>query len=291
VSGTIRLGTAGWVYPAWRDNFYPKGLPQKQELGYASARLGAIEINSTFYSHQKPQSFAAWAAEAPDGFQFAVKGHQFITHVKRLKEVEAPLSNFFASGVMALGSKLGPFCWQLPGNATYDAERMEAFLSLLPHSPEALVALAGRHDDKLKTPPFLATDGIGEVRHAIEVRHDSFAVPEFVAQLRRHGVALVIADTANWPYWDQTAGFSYARLQGAPGQERYSEAERTQRGAWIEELASGVASTAGPLVAAAEQNPSERDVFAFFVSTDKEHAPANARAVMAQLGLAGPGGR
>jgi uncharacterized protein YecE (DUF72 family) len=289
VTGTIRLGTAGWVFPPWRDNFYPKGLPQKQELAYAGARLGAIEINSTFYSHQKPQSFAAWAAEVPDGFMFAVKGHQFVTHIKRLKDVETPLANFFASGVMALGSKLGPFCWQLPGNVTYDAERMEAFLGLLPHSAEALVALAERHDEKLKTPPFLAPVGVGRVRHAIEVRHKSFAVPGFIEQLRRHNVALVVADTADWPYWDQTAHFSYARLQGAPGEDAYSGDERSRRGAWIGQLATGEACDAGPLVAAAEQRPPEREVFAFFVSTDKEHAPANARAVMAQLGLSGPG--
>lgn len=288
MTGTIRLGTAGWVFPPWRDNFYPKGLPQKQELAHASARLGAIEINSTFYSYQKPQSFAAWAAETPDGFRFAVKGHQFITHVKRLKEVEAPLANFFVSGVMALGGKLGPFCWQLPGNVTYDAERMEAFLTLLPHSVEALVALAERHDDKLKSPPFLTPDGIGPVRHAIEVRHKSFAAPDFIAQLRRHNVALVVADTADWPYWDQTADFSYARLQGAPGEESYSDAVRAQRGEWIGRLAAGQVCAAAPLIAEAEAKPPERDVFAFFVSTDKEHAPTNARAVMAQLGLKGP---
>ena len=144
MAGTIRLGTAGWVFEPWRQSFYPKGLPQKQELSYAAARLGNIEINATFYSHQKAASFANWASQTPENFVFTVKGHQLVTHLKKLKDVEIPLANFFASGVMALGSRLGAFCWQLPSNLGYDEARLEAFLSLLPKTPEALVALAGQ---------------------------------------------------------------------------------------------------------------------------------------------------
>lgn len=289
MAGKIRLGTAGWVFEAWRKSYYPDGLKQKDELAYSSARLGNIEINATFYSHQKAASFENWASQTPDGFIFSVKGHQLVTHIKRLKDVEQPLANFFASGVMALGAKLGPFCWQLPGNVTYDAARMEAFLALLPRSPEALQALAGKADG-LKNPPFVDATGISKVRHAIEVRHASFADARFIEQLRAHNVALVVADTEDWPYIDQTADFSYARLQGAPGKESYSTAERDIRTGWLKAWAEGKPVADGPYVTAAEASPPERDVFAFFVSTDKEHAPDNARAVMASLGLTGPGG-
>lgn len=288
MSATIRLGTAGWVFEPWRGSFYPKGLTQKQELAYAAARLGTIEINATFYSHQKPSSFAKWAAEVPDDFVFTVKGHQLVTHLKKLKDVEVPLANFFASGVLALGRKLGPFCWQLPGNLGYDADRLEAFLALLPHDVDALLALAGKADDRLKEPAFLDATGVGAIRHAIEVRHQSFAVPAFIEQLRRHNVALVTADTADWPYVDQTADFAYLRLQGAPGMEAYTPKERSERAGWLADLAAGRPVQA-PLIAPAGSSV-PRDVFAFFVSTDKEHAPDNARAVMAELGLKGPGG-
>lgn len=288
MTGTVRVGTAGWVYEPWRDNFYPKGLKQKDELAWSSARLGNIEINATFYSHQKAASFQNWAAATPEGFVFSVKGHQLITHIKRLKEVEIPLANFFASGVLALGSKLGPFCWQLPGNAKYDAERMEAFLALLPHTPDALLALAMRNAG-LKNEPYLDATGVTSVRHAIEVRHESFATPQFVDQLRAHNVALVLADTAEWPYVDQTADFAYARLQGAPGAESYTEEQRARRGEWLRALAEGRPVPDGPTIAPAEANPPPRDVHAFFVSTDKDNAPHNARAVMTQLGIAGPG--
>lgn len=286
MAGTIRLGTAGWVFEPWRKGYYPEGLKQKDELAYSSARLGNIEINATFYSHQKASSFENWAAQTPHGFVFTVKGHQLVTHIKRLKDVELPLANFFASGVMALGEKLGPFCWQLPGNAKYDPERMGTFLSLLPQTPEALVELAQKTDYG-KNPPYLDASGISRVCHAIEVRHESFADERFIAQLRAHNVAMVVADTADWPYTDQTADFSYARLQGAPGKESYSVEERAVRAGWLRDWSEGRPGDGPRVAAAAEGAP--RDVFAFFVSTDKEHAPDNARAVMAELGLKGPG--
>ncbi|WP_421762323.1 DUF72 domain-containing protein [Devosia sp.] len=288
MAGMIRLGTAGWVFEPWRQSFYPKGLPQKQELSYAATRLGNIEINATFYSHQKAASFANWAGQTPENFVFTVKGHQLVTHLKKLKDVEIPLANFFASGVMALGSRLGACCWQLPSNLGYDEARLEAFLSLLPKTPEALVALASKADDRLKETPFLDATGISRVRHAIEVRNTAFATPGFVAQLRRHNVALVVADTADWPYLDQTADFAYLRLQGAPGKESYSAEERDVRAGWLKALADGVAPD-GPYLTTPETTPPPRDVHGFFVSTDKEHAPDNARAVMATLRLVGPG--
>jgi len=288
MSGTIRLGIAGWNFADWRGEFYPKGLPQKQELHYASRMLRTIEINSTFYGHQKPASFAAWAAETPADFRFSVKGHQLVTHLKRLKDIEVPLANFFASGVLALGNKLGPFVWQLPGNLKFDADRLTAFVELLPKTPDALINLAGRADGRLGREPYLELKGITGIRHAIEVRHESFAEPAFLALLEKHNVALVTADTAEWPTMDVTADFAYLRLQGAPGSDRYSEAELDDWAERLQALAEGRPVTSGQWVGKAPADGQPRDVFAYFVSTDKVHAPANAMAVMKRLGLDPP---
>lgn len=281
--GTIRLGIAGWVFDEWRGGaFYPEGLKQKQELAYASRHLGSIEINATFYSHQKAASFQGWVAETPEDFVFSVKGHQLVTHLKRLKEVELPLANFFASGVLALGKRLGPFCWQLPGNMKYDAARLEAFVRLLPKDPEALLALAGKTEG-LKHEPFVDVSGISQVRHAIEFRHESFATPEVIDLLRAHNVAMVTADTAEWPVADRTADFAYCRLQGAPGAESYTQAERDSRAMWLKAWVDGKVADAPTLLPPEERPPG--DVFAYFVSTDKPRAPTNAMAVMRTLGL------
>jgi uncharacterized protein YecE (DUF72 family) len=283
MSGKIRTGIAGWVFADWRGGaFYPEGLPQKQELAFASAALGIIEINATFRALQKPQSFRNWAGETPDGFMFSVKGPQLITHIKRLKDVEEPLANFLASGPLALGARLGPFVWQLPPNLSYDAARMEGFLGLLPRTAEDAAALAARHTDRVPA-PHLETEGVGAVRHAVEVRHESFANPDFIAQLRHHNVALVAADTAEWPTLDLTADFAYCRLQGAPGRDRYEPGDLDR---WAERIAAwsaGTPMTDGPFVLAPETEPAPRDVFAIFVSTDKVHAPRNARALLERL--------
>lgn len=283
----IRLGIAGWVFDEWRGGaFYPEGLKQKEELAYASRHLGVIEINSTFYSHQKAQSFRNWAAETPEDFMFTVKGHQFVTHIKRLKDVELPLANFFASGVLALGRRLGPFCWQLPPNLKYDPARMEAFLALLPKDPDALLALAKKNEG-LKTEPFLDASGVEKIRHAIEVRHESFANPGFIELMRAHNVALVTADTAEWPTTDVTADFVYCRLQGAPGKDHYEPAEIETRARWLDAWSKGEVPVEAPILAAPAE-AAARDVFAFFVSTDKKHAPRNAMTVMQQLAIAAP---
>lgn len=290
MGGSIRVGIAGWVFAPWRGEFYPKGLPQKEELRFASTALGAIEINATFRTNQSPKSFLKWKAESAAGFIFSVKGPQFVTHIKRLKDIEAPLANFIASGVLALGEKLGPIVWQLPPSLGYDAERMEAFLALLPQTPNAAAALAARHDDRLKGEPYVSTDGVARVRHAIEVRHESFANPEFLAQLRRHNVALVTADTAEWPYLDATADFAYGRLQGAPGKDSYAEADLDL---WAERarcLRDGLPLREGPHIGPGAETPGARDVFLFFVSTDKVHAPRNAKALMERLGIDRPAG-
>jgi uncharacterized protein YecE (DUF72 family) len=287
-SGSIRIGIAGWNFPEWRGEFYPKGLPQKQELGYASRALRTIEINSTFYSHQKPASFAGWAAETPEDFRFTIKGHQLVTHLKRLKDVEVPLANFFASGVLALGSRLGPFVWQLPPNLGFDVARMEAFFALLPQTPDALVALAGKHDERVKGEPFLATTGVTAIRHAVEVRHKGFADEAFLALLRRYNIALVTADTEEWPTMDVTADFAYLRLQGAPGADHYTEADLDRWAERLASLAQGSALPDGRLVGPTAGDGLARDVFAYFVSTDKVHAPRNAMALMRRLGLEPP---
>jgi uncharacterized protein YecE (DUF72 family) len=284
MAGRVRTGIAGWVFEGWRKGaFYPEGLKQKEELTYASRALTAIEINSTFYSHQKAESFQSWAAQTPGDFVFPVKGHQLITHIKRLKDAETPVANFVASGPLALGERLGPFVWQLPPNMKFDAARMEAFLALLPQTPEALLALARKHDDKTKA-PFLDVTGIDKVRHAIEARHESFAVPEFVAMMRDHNVALVIADTAEWPWMDATADFIYCRLQGAPGSDHYEPEDLDGLAKRVAAWRDGAPAPEGKFITAAEAKPNARDVFAHFVSTDKEHAPRNAMELMRRLG-------
>jgi uncharacterized protein YecE (DUF72 family) len=214
--GRLWIGISGWRYAPWRGVFYPKELPQRRELEYASRALPTIEINGTFYSLQSPERFEAWYRDAPPGFVFAVKGSRFITHMKRLRDVEKPLANFFASGVLELREKLGPLLWQLPPTFTYDPERLAAFFSQLPRTTEKALSLARQRDARVKGTPRLAIDRNRRIRHAVEIRHESFLDPSFIALLRRHRIALVVADTAGrWPYCeDVTADFVYLRLHG-----------------------------------------------------------------------------
>lgn len=214
----LRVGISGWDYPPWRGAFYPTGLPHRRELEYAAERLTSIEINGTFYSLKRPEHFRAWRERVPDDFVFAIKGGRYITHLRKLSGVDAALANFFASGVLALGPKLGPVLWQLPPTLGFDAERMRAFLTLLPRSTAEAARLAERHDDKVPDDRALTTcEADLPLRHAVEVRHRSFEAPEWPAIAREHGVAIVIADTAGmWPMLDVvTADFVYARLHGA----------------------------------------------------------------------------
>jgi uncharacterized protein YecE (DUF72 family) len=275
--GRVLTGMAGWVYAPWRASFYPEGLKQKEELNYASRHVGAIEINATFRSFQSPDSFARWAGETPDGFVFAIKGHQVVTHFKRLVGVEAPLADFFASGVLKLGAKLGPICWQLPDTLKFDAERVEAFLSLLPQDGPAAERLAAGNSGRLRHPPALEATGIGPVRHALEVRHESFRDSAFVALMRKYNVAMVVADTADWPLTDLTADFAYCRLQGPPGGDHYDEAGLEHWAQTVSAWAAGKTPPDAPLIAPPAE-PRPRDVYCFFVRTDKEHAPMNAMA-------------
>ena len=211
-----RIGTSGWLYPPWRGVFYPPKLPHRRELEYLSSRLNSVEINGTFYSLQRPTSFAKWRAETPDDFSFAVKGARFITHMKKLAGVEAPLANFFASGVLGLGEKLGPILWQLPPSLGFDAERLSAFFAQLPRSTGEAAWLARRHDERLKDRSLTTALTDQPLRHALEVRHKSFETAAFVELLREHAISLVVADTAGrWPLMrDVTADLVYVRLHG-----------------------------------------------------------------------------
>ena len=192
----IRIGISGWRYGPWRGVFYPGDLPQHSELQYASRIFGTIEINGTFYSLQRPEHFEQWYRDTPPGFVFSVKGGRFITHMKRLREIEAPLANFFASGLFNLREKLGPILWQFPPSFRYEPQRLEDFLRLLPHDTEQALALARRRDSRVRGRVRLAIDARRPLRHAIEIRHESFVDPSFVELLRKHAVALVVADTA-----------------------------------------------------------------------------------------------
>ncbi|MET1042536.1 MAG: DUF72 domain-containing protein [Microbacteriaceae bacterium] len=216
MAAVARVGISGWKYPPWRGTFYPPKLPQRQELEYAAEHLRTIEINGTFYSLQKPDYFRAWAGRTPDDFIFSVKGGRYITHMRRLVAVQEALANFFASGVLALGPKLGPILWQLPATLTFDAEVLEAFLSQLPTSTEHAAALARGHTALLDGRAFTTPVDDRPLRHAIEVRSHSFDTPAFFDLLRRYGVASVVADTAGkWPKLTEvTTNFVYARLHG-----------------------------------------------------------------------------
>lgn len=215
--GEIRIGISGWTYAGWRGDWYPPGLRQKDELAYAAGRLGSIEVNGSFYSLQRPSSYARWAAETPDDFVFAVKGGRFVTHMRRLRDVEVPLANFFASGVLALGEKLGPVLWQLPESLEYDAGLLADFFELLPRTTREIAALAERHDDKLADDRALTTTDLDlPVRHALEFRSASYCTDEAFDLLREHDVATVVADTAGrFPMAEAvTSDLVYVRLHG-----------------------------------------------------------------------------
>jgi uncharacterized protein YecE (DUF72 family) len=211
------VGISGWRYAGWRGDFYPEGLAQRRELEYAAERLTSIEINGSFYSLQRPSSYASWREQTPDDFVFSVKGPRFVTHLKRLNDVETPLANFFASGVLALGPKLGPVLWQLPENLRFDATVLDDFFSLLPRTTGEAAVLAERHDDKVKPDRVLTTAEVDQpLQYALEFRSATFATEEAYDVLRRHRVGCVLADTAGrWPKVEQvTADLMYVRLHG-----------------------------------------------------------------------------
>lgn len=285
----IRIGVSGWRYPPWRGHFYPQELAQARELHFASRQMSTIELNGSFYSLQTPRSYAAWAAATPPGFVFAVKGSRYITHMLRLRGVETALANFFASGLLELGDKLGPLLWQLPPHFAFDAALLDAFLGQLPRTPHEAAALARRHDDRLQGRASLIPQSDMPLRHAVEVRHASFVDPAFIALLRRHGVAFVVADIPKpWPKFDDvTADFVYLRLHGAQElyQSRYSAGELDTWAARIAAWAEGRQAPAARLISTEPPPPAaSRDVYCYFDNTDKLHAPGNALELMERFG-------
>lgn len=241
---------------------------QRRELEYLSRRMNSAEINGSFYSLQRPERYRAWAEETPEDFVFAVKGGRYITHMKRLREVETPLANFFASGVLALGRKLGPILWQLPPNLSYDPDQLTEFFDLLPRTARAAAALARKHDDKLKGEPCTKPGPERPIRHALEVRHSSFRHPEFPKLLAEKDIACVIADSAGtWVSLEEvTAEFVYVRLHG--DEELY---------------ASGYSERALDEWAAKIRSWQEKDVYVYFDNDMKVHAPADAIALAERL--------
>jgi uncharacterized protein YecE (DUF72 family) len=266
-TGSIRVGIGGWTFEPWRGTFYPDKLPQKQELEYASRRLTSIEINGTYYGSQKPESFRRWHAETPDDFVFAVKGPRFATNRRVLAEAGQSIERFFASGVMELKEKLGPVNWQFLPTKRFEADDFAAFLDLLPAS------VGGR-----------------AVRHVVEVRHDSFRDPAFIALLRARGVATVLTDKEGFPEIpDVTASFVYLRLQ------RATQAQKTgyppaALDAWAQRArlwAQGGAPADLQRIGDAEKRPPKsRDVFIYMINGFKPKAPAAAMALIERLSRA-----
>ena len=269
MAGRVRVGISGWTYAPWRGTFYPKGLRQRDELAYVADRLSSVEINGSFYALQRPSSFRSWRERTPDGFCFAVKGGRFITHMKRLADVETPLANFFASGVLALGPTLGPVLWQLPPTFRFDADRLAAFFDLLPRTTKQAAALSKHHDERVPEAVTRAeTDR--PVRHALEVRHASFVDAGLPDLLREHDIALVVADTAGkWPLLrDVTSDFVYVRLHGD-----------------TELYASGYDDDALDTWAASVRDWAEAgsDVYVYFDNDMKVRAPYDAMALSERL--------
>jgi len=277
----LRIGVSGWKYESWRKDFYPKGLKQSRELEYISRKMNSVEINGSFYSLQRPASYERWGGETPDDFLFSVKGSKYISHMKKLVDVRKPLANFFASGVLMLGNKLGPILWQFPPWLQYDRERMSDFLDLLPRTSSAASKLAQEHT--LKKKDWVATDAIARtnIRYAFEPRHNSFFTEDFVQLLREYNAALVFADTADkWPYVeDVTSDFIYVRLHGreelyAGG---YTDAQLDHWAKRIKSWRSGAEPRDAKRIAkkmGSKKTP--RDVYVYFDNSITNHAPLDA---------------
>lgn len=261
----IRVGIGGWNFPPWRGTFYPKGLAQAKELEFASRALTTIEINATYHRLQKPDSFRKWADTAPDGFHFAVKAWQFATAKKNLADGAPLMEKFLNSGFTELGAKLGPVVWQFTPARKFEAENFTAFFALLPKELNGL-----------------------SLRHAIEVRHESFLVPEFIALARKHDVAIVLADSPKYPLIaDATADFTYMRLQRTEERVATGYTSRALK-QWADRAQAFESSTAPADLpslakASAAKTKKKRDVFVYFISGAKVRAPAAAQTMIELL--------
>lgn len=285
--GDIRIGISGWRYKGWRGTFYPADLAQRKELAFASSQFNSIELNGSFYSLQRPESFQRWYAETPRDFVFAIKGSRYLTHMQRLREIEPGLANFFAQGLLALEEKLGPILWQFPPNMKFDAARFGGFFALLPRTHCQAAALGKGHSERLNGRTWLRVRKDRPLRHAVEIRNESFVCEEFIALLRKHRVGLVCADTVEWPrLMDVTADFVYCRLHGdkelyASGYDKDAIEEwahRVVRWACGEEVEDG-------RKASAKNAPrrARRDVFVYFDNDRKVRAPADARSLRERI--------
>lgn len=293
VKPRIRIGISGWTYAPWRGVFFPKNLPHRRELEFAAGQVNSIEINGSFYSLQRPESYRAWHDATPHDFVFAVKGGRFITHMKRLKDVRTPLANFFASGPLLLGEKLGPILWQLPPSFRFESDRLARFFDLLPRDTAAASKLARQHDARVKGRAALATDGLRPMRHALEVRHHSFETKAFVKLLREHEIALVVADTAGkWPFLeDITSDFVYVRLHGAE-QLYVSGYSSTALADWARKIRAWHRGSTPPRTRRVGSRMAPRaggrDVFVYFDNDVKVRAPFDAMSLAHRLGLGPP---
>jgi uncharacterized protein YecE (DUF72 family) len=266
------VGTSGWQYPHWRRRFYPKGLVQRRELEYLASQLSSVEVNGSFYSLQRPTSYQRWASQVPEAFVFALKGSRFITHLKQLTDVETPLANFFASGVLALGKKLGPIVWQLPPRMPFKPDLLARFFELLPRTHADAALLARKHDERLNDRACLEAEHRGPILHALEPRHESFNSDACFRLLRDHGIALAMSDGAGaWPLIEEiTTDFVYVRLHGSTRlyKSDYSAAELD---AWAERLARW-----------------GRDAYVYFDNDRAAYAAFNAVGLSQRLGIASP---
>jgi uncharacterized protein YecE (DUF72 family) len=269
----VRIGISGWRYEPWRGVFYPKTLPHRRELEFAARHFPTLEINGSFYSLQRPEYYEQWYAESPPGFVYAVKGSRYITHMLRLKNIDKPLANFLASGILALKDKLGPFLWQFPRMFLFRPERLEGFFAKLPRDTAAALALARRRDARMTGRSRLAIDAVRPLRHAIEIRHESFVSEDFLSLLRKHGIGLVVADTAGkFPrLFDVTADFVYVRLHGDVQIYKSGYTPRALR-EWARRIRAW--DRAG------------KDVYVYFDNDMKVRAPFDALNLMDRLGLA-----
>jgi uncharacterized protein YecE (DUF72 family) len=268
----VRIGISGWRYEPWRKVFYPEGLPHRRELEFCGRHFPTVEINGSFYSLQRPEYYEQWYEATPTGFLFAVKGSRYITHMLRLSRIEQPLANFFASGILNLREKLGPFLWQFPPMFRFNAERLARFFALLPRTTARALALARRRDARMIGRSRLAIDADRPLRHAVEIRHPSFMTAEFVRLLREHDIGLVVADTAGkWPkMFHVTADFVYVRLHGDIKIYSSGYSDRA------------LASWARRIRRWGRQG---RDVYVYFDNDVKVRAPFDALNLMRMLGL------
>lgn len=282
--GIVRAGVSGWSYAPWRGVFYPKGLKHEQELGYAASRLRTIEISATFHGLQRPEAFAGWAEQVPADFVFAVRAPRSITHVLRLRDAQVAMANFIASGLLRLGIHLGPILWQLPANFRFDGERIERFLGQLPHDTRAAAALGRKHDNTLRAPAWLDVDAARPLRHALEIRHESFRCQAFIDLLRAHDVALVCVDSYRWPrLMDVTSDFIYCRLDGSRGVNAgYDNAALDVWAHRINAWARGEEVPDAERVGG-KARPRKRDGFVYFDNETKIRAPDNAMELIRRI--------